>query len=413
MKKKMFFIMFPIIALIIGASYIGYLQFFTDDQNSIKYGEITKNTIWEGNITVTGDIIVRPGVTLTVKPGTTITVNVGQDVSNIGQPGPMDDLLTGDPTYDPNAGGLAYIQSHIQIQVDGRIICKGTAEKPIIFKSNATIPHYTDWQGIYVNYGEFEYTSVTHSIAGIVCGSNFEKLTVEHCYIGHIWGAGIGFNNPKNPDTSSFVRYSTIEDCGHEAIDTHSPGNLEIAYNVVRSCQAGFNTHDLINANIHHNLVINTTFPVICVNASNVFITQCTFVKVMEQDTSRWTYKNYTLPRFTNAIGVFAAAGGISAVLITNSIIADAPVGLQLTVPGSLINNGYINFDSVGINFAGGVTQGNGIYTLNSGFEDEITYHLSDTSPLKDKGNPVDGNPELGAYGGANAQPVLGWQPDQ
>jgi hypothetical protein len=192
-------------------------------------------------------------------------------------------------------------------------------------------------------------------------------------------------------------------------VDTHGTGLLEIAFNVVKACQAGFNMHDWVDSNIHHNLVINTTFPVIAVNASSVFITQCTFVDVIEQDTTRWTYQGFTMPRFQNAIGVFASSEHKSTILITNSIIVRAPTGLSISSSNSKIENGYINFDNVGTNMGAGVIQGNGILTVNSGFEDQINYRLSSSSPLRTAGNPVDGSPELGAYGGSQAVSPLGW----
>ena len=399
MNKKHLYIV-GISAILVLSSIFIYLKI--ENEKIITSGEITKDATWYGEITLTGDIIVRAGVTLTVMPGTVINVQVGSDESNIGQLGPMDDLLTGDPTYDANAGGEEYIKTHIQIQVDGRIISKGTPEKP-------ADPHYTDWQGIYVNYGEFEYTKISHSIRGIVASPNFERLTVDHCHINNIWAAGIGYNNPKDPETRSFVKHSTIEDCGHEAIDTHSTGHLEVAYNVIKNSQVGVNLHDKIDANTHHNLILNTTFPIIAIDASFAFVTQCTFVNVVGQDTSRWKYKGWTMPRFANACGIFAASQYVSNITVTNSIIKNAPCGMRIENPSSVITMGYINFEDVSVDFDDGITAGAGIYHLNCGFEDNILFKLSNDSPLKGKGNPEDGNPDLGAYGGDNAENVLGW----
>jgi len=44
-------------------------------------GAITENTMWSGDITVSGDVIVNSGVTLTVLPGTTVTFSDGDDQS--------------------------------------------------------------------------------------------------------------------------------------------------------------------------------------------------------------------------------------------------------------------------------------------------------------------------------------------
>ena len=309
--------------------------------------------------------------------------------------------ISGDPTYDPQAGGQEYIQSHIQFQIDGKIICKGTPEARIVFKSAAEVPHYTDWQGIYVRHGVFEYVEISHAICGIAAGNNFEKLTVENSYIHNIWAAGIGFNNPADPNTQSFVKHTTIEDCGHEAVDTHSPGKLELSYNLVKKCQTGFNLHDFMEATVHHNLVLDTCFPILCVNASNVHATQNTFARIFAQDVSRWTYNGYTMPQQTNPAGVFIPNSGTTHIIFTNSIIVDSPCGLRSDSTSSTLENGYLNFDNVINNYVGSVTPGVGITQYVSGFVNAANddYHLTDASPLKGIGNPADGSPDLGAYG--------------
>ncbi len=54
--------------------------------------------------------------------------------------------------------------------------------------------------------------------------------------------------------------------------------------------------------------------------------------------------------------------------------------------------------------------EGTGTVTADAGFVDETAgdFRLADTSAMKGRGNPVDGSPDLGAHGGANADEQVG-----
>ena len=67
--------------LIVVAGSIGVYYYIEYENSKPKFGEITRNTSWKGEISVIGDIRVMEGVTLTVEPGTTINIAVGGDVS--------------------------------------------------------------------------------------------------------------------------------------------------------------------------------------------------------------------------------------------------------------------------------------------------------------------------------------------
>lgn len=63
-------------------------------------GDITVPTSWEGVIRLTGTVVIREGVTLTVEPGTQVLVQ-------------------------PDSGA--------DIQVRGRLLVRGTREMPVLF----------------------------------------------------------------------------------------------------------------------------------------------------------------------------------------------------------------------------------------------------------------------------------------
>ena len=380
-----------------------------NDNDDTPPGHITGNTTWSGTVTITGDVIVEEGVTLTIEPGTTITITADQDDTGLSHLGEVDDLTTSDPTADPDAGGLEYQQSHISIIINGTIISRGTSDAPIKFCSSNPDPFYTDWTGITANNGVFEYTIIEWCLDGLYSLDNFEKLTVDHCLVRHVWAAGIGFNRPLNSGVEAYIKNTTIEDCGHEAIDTHSPGIIELAYNVIRDSQVGINLHDDMNANIHHNIIVNTTFPFICVNSTDVFITQC-ILQASIQDNTRWTYQGWTMPLFEDPAAIFISNSTATSVIVTNSIILDSPVGFKNEAPQEALANGYINMDNVDEPYALNSIQGAGCLEVESGFVNQAggDFHLLDTSPLKNAGNPEDGSPDLGAYGGVEAQEDIG-----
>ncbi len=83
---------------------------------------IDKDTVWEGRVHVTGDVLVKEGATLTVMPGTvvrfdTIAPKLDKDGGR--------NMFSTDSPYFPGA----------EIIVKGRIYAVGTADEPITFTS--------------------------------------------------------------------------------------------------------------------------------------------------------------------------------------------------------------------------------------------------------------------------------------
>ncbi|MBD3350504.1 MAG: hypothetical protein GF364_03360 [Candidatus Lokiarchaeota archaeon] len=410
-----------IIAIVLAGIFIpAWVIFFPNPFKLGWSGIIATNTTWEGDIYVSGDIVVAPWATLTIKPGTTISIRVGGDDFNFIAPNEPDDLQTGDPTVDANAGAKEYLNTHISISVFGKIICKGTEENPIRFFSEKSSPEYADWCGIYVTYGEFEYTILQWSVDGIFADENFERLSVDHCLISNNFAAGIGYGKAKNENSIAYVKHTTIQDCGHEAVDTHSSGDIEIAYNYIDSCQVGLNIRDdasdrTINANIHHNIIVDTSCPILLHN-SEATVNHCVLQQTF-QDTTRWTYNGWQMPELVGLGCInLDPSGGVN-LLVKNTIIFDSPTGFldqQEETSTSECVSDYNNFDSVSTPFEGSsVAAGTSNTYVSTMFIDKLNgdFRLNTGSPCKSAGDPAEGSPDLGAYGGGLAEAAIGWNP--
>lgn len=86
-------------------------------------GNLTTNLTLDANIsyTLTGALLVKDGVTLTIPAGTTI---------------------------EAIAGGT---DVYILVERGGKLIADGTAAQPIVFTSSAAVPQAGDWGGIIIN----------------------------------------------------------------------------------------------------------------------------------------------------------------------------------------------------------------------------------------------------------------------
>lgn len=389
-------------------------------------GALMWNTTWgPGEVFISGDVVVLPWVTLTILPGTTIKIDSDHaDFSIDRADSNPDDWNTGDPTVDAENGGTTYVKTHNSIICLGNIVCKGTQEDPIKIISDSETPFYTDWSGISVGKsGEFEYTEIGYALYAIYANSGFTRLTVDHCYIHNCWATGIGmFESGDLPNTPIWITNSTVVDCGHEAIDTHSSGNIEISYNFISQSQVGLNLRDdfitveghFLNVNAHHNIIVDCNIPILSAGGSNIFVTQ-SVLQAQQQDASRWTYLGWTMHQMQNPSAIYLESGQSQHLTVTNTIFFDSPKGLICDALGSgaVVQNGYLNFDNVAIQFSVGISAGAGILTENSMFvdKDNFDFHLQPSSLCKNIGNPIDGNPDLGAYGGATAKPNIGWMP--
>lgn len=86
---------------------------------------ITKDTTWSGTVVLSGQSVVRRGVTLTILPGTIIK------------------FAWTDEEKDAVGDG--------ELTVEGRLIAKGTKEQPILFTSAQEKPAMKDWTFVQIS----------------------------------------------------------------------------------------------------------------------------------------------------------------------------------------------------------------------------------------------------------------------
>ncbi len=101
------------------------------DQLVVNKGKIAKDTTWQGEILIKGDVEVVKGATLTILPGTVVRFE------KIKEFGPQK-LFT----------DKAHHFSRSELFVTGKLIAKGTADKKISFTSAAQSPSPGDWGSV-------------------------------------------------------------------------------------------------------------------------------------------------------------------------------------------------------------------------------------------------------------------------
>ena len=118
-------------------------------------GNITADTRWPligSPYIAAADVVVEPGVTLTIDPGVVIK-----------------------------------FERNTQLTINGSLIASGTAARPIIFTSQEPVPAPGDWQGIYFGTDSdalncsLTYCQIEYAVNGIYCYTS--SPTIEHCRI--------------------------------------------------------------------------------------------------------------------------------------------------------------------------------------------------------------------------------------
>ena len=194
-------------------------KIITKDMNDVN-GILLGHTIWEGNVTITGDVIVPPMSTLEIVPGTIITFTSNKD----NNPSQFDSEIKADGFNDIDPSRLKeYADSHSSIFVAGNFIAKGTQEKPILFTSDAKNKHYADWGAINIVNGDaiVEYIIIEYSRNGIAVSIPNENIIVRNSIIRHaLWGC-FSIKNSKG-----LYENNLADDCGHEGFDVGNDARL-------------------------------------------------------------------------------------------------------------------------------------------------------------------------------------------
>ncbi|MDT8441767.1 MAG: right-handed parallel beta-helix repeat-containing protein [Desulfuromonadales bacterium] len=105
---------------------------------------IADTRVWSGEVRVRGLVTVKKGGQLTIEPGTKVVF------------APFDD--DGDGIGDG------------ELLVEGSIIARGTAERPILFTSGAVKPQPADWKFVYVDFArqaEFDHAIFEYAFSGL------------------------------------------------------------------------------------------------------------------------------------------------------------------------------------------------------------------------------------------------------
>ncbi|HEY6006708.1 MAG TPA: NosD domain-containing protein [Geobacteraceae bacterium] len=194
-----------------------------------EVGKLTlaKDTTWEGDVTVTGDVDVPAGVTLTIAPGTKVRFR------KIEAEGDRN-LFGTDSPYYPQA----------EIIVTGRLIARGTPDKPILFTSAEGKPQPADW-------GSLNFLGST--------GNVVENCRIEYAYNGvHAHGARVLVRNSTFRNNAVAISFKKDEEA------KGSPGfgisaDIVVTGNLIEENRGGINVR-MSRAVITGNTIRNNKF---------------------------------------------------------------------------------------------------------------------------------------------------------
>lgn len=147
---------------------------------------IPPHTVWNGDITISEDTLIPPGVTLTIRPGSRITVKRSESTKT-----------------EPE-----FISPLHEVMVRGRLLIEGTKEKPVLFRGEST--EKDAWGGIVLADGgvlEAKQVVIRNAEAGIWVFSGGEaavdRSVITDCRSGIV---------AASPRSSLTVTDSTISD---------------------------------------------------------------------------------------------------------------------------------------------------------------------------------------------------------
>jgi hypothetical protein len=125
-----------------------------DDLADLQYENttLTEDVTWRGTVLIRGALVVAPQATLRIEPGTAVR-------------------------FVRVEGGV----KKARLVVMGRIQCIGTAERPILFSTDARTPVKGDWGGILLlsteKHNQFEHTAVEGAETGLQ--AHFSAFTAK------------------------------------------------------------------------------------------------------------------------------------------------------------------------------------------------------------------------------------------
>lgn len=92
---------------------------------TVVRGAVAADSVWSGHVTVVGQVVVKKGATLTILPGATVRFSwLDEDANGIGDG---------------------------ELNVEGRLLARGTRERPIRFTSARESPAPKDWTYVMIS----------------------------------------------------------------------------------------------------------------------------------------------------------------------------------------------------------------------------------------------------------------------
>jgi parallel beta-helix repeat protein len=252
--------------------FIGFFSVSTgygEENVEIGMETIEEDTTWSGEITVTGDVYVPPGVTLTILPGTTVKFQRIDEQSGR-------NLFGNDTPYYPQA----------ELIIRGRLIAQGTRDNIILFTSAERNASIADWGAINLLGSDdsiIEYCKIifayngfhAHSSTALISHNEFIKngvaitfkreispneawygkdtdITVIHNDI-HNNKGGINVRNAK-----TLISYNRIKDNKFFGIWVKEKCNAYISYNDIRGNYKGIYLYQASGLTLHFNNIYNS-----------------------------------------------------------------------------------------------------------------------------------------------------------
>lgn len=123
-------------------------------------GYIRRDATWSGEVVLHGQTVVQRGCTLTILPGTTVRFEwVDEDGDGVGDG---------------------------ELSVEGRLVAKGTKERPIVFTSAREKPAMKDWTFVQISVNrdaQVEYCVFEYGWSGLQV--HYSTGSIRNCLIRH------------------------------------------------------------------------------------------------------------------------------------------------------------------------------------------------------------------------------------
>src|SRR3989338_7813891 len=235
-------IVMAVVILILSLFIVAFASIQKSVFNEKVSGIIIRPQLWDGNITVVGDVFVVPWISLTIAPGTIILFEKDTDIEGTDWTKWADDYIIehNDPT-----GKEGYGESHFEIAA--KIIAMGTKENPIIFTSAQTKKEYADWDQLVLFSGSI-LENVDLSFAHNGINLDGEGVVIKNSIIHNsLWSCIDVFS------TDNLIEGNEVYHCWHQAIGFKAPGKNVVKGNDIHDSQLSVNCEFGANPEVKDN----------------------------------------------------------------------------------------------------------------------------------------------------------------